>query len=100
MTRKATGDLVRVEALKEPSGREMSALPIALGERVVRHLADERLDEGILATLWAARIGLDGENLATDERAEPGRQVVLIDPADGGKPSEGQLRGAEVAQAR
>ena len=81
----AAGELVGLEALEEACGGEVAALAIGLGERVVRNLADQGLDEGVLAALGAAGIGLQGQQLAADERPQPWLEIRLGDAGDGGR---------------
>ena len=45
------GQLVGLERLEEPCRGQVADLAVALGQRVVGDLADERLDERVLATL-------------------------------------------------
>ena len=71
----AAGDLIGLEALEEAGRREVAGLAVLPGEGVVGDLADERLDEGVLAALGRARIGLErsaaraGRGLAGAARA-------------------------------
>ena len=62
--------LVGAERLEVAGRRQVPGLAVALGERVVGDLADERLDERVLAALRRARVGLQGQQLAPDERPE------------------------------
>ena len=64
------GGLVGPEALEETGRGEVTGLAVTLGEGVVGDLADERLDEPVLAALGRARVGLEGQELAPDERAQ------------------------------
>ena len=64
------GQLVVAERLEVARRGEVAGPPLALGQRAVGDLADERLDEAVLAALGAARVGLDVEQLAPDEAAE------------------------------
>ena len=48
----------------------MAALALPLGERLVGDVADEVLQEAVLAALRRARIGLDAEHLLAHERRE------------------------------
>ena len=45
------GELVRAERLEEAGRGEVAGLAVALGEHPVGDLADQRLDEGVLAAL-------------------------------------------------
>ncbi len=59
MSGEGSRDLVGLHALEEARGGEMAALPVGLGQRVVGDLADQRLDEGVLAALRASWVGLE-----------------------------------------
>ena len=76
------GQLVVAERLEVAGGRKVPGPPLALGQRAVGDLADQRLDEAVLAALGRARVGLDLEELAPDEGPEPrlelGRSCPLI----------------------
>ena len=72
-------ELVGPERLEEPGRGEMARLPVATGERVVGDLADERLDERVLAALRAARVEVLGQQLAADQLAEHRFEVGLGD---------------------
>jgi len=50
-----------------PRHREMAGAPVASGERRVGHFADERLDEAVLAALRGTGVGLDFEDLPSDQ---------------------------------
>src|SRR5450759_590257 len=77
--REGSRQLVGPEALEEAGGSEMAGLSVAPCERVVGDLADERLDESVLAALGRAGVGLEREELAADEGAEA---RVELDPVD------------------
>ncbi len=47
--RERADELVLAERLEEPGGGQVTLPAVALGERRVRDLADERLDEAVLA---------------------------------------------------
>ena len=83
-------DLVRAEALEEARGGEVAALAVGLGQGVVGDLADQGLDEGVLAVLRAARVGLEGEQLAANEPAQSRLELGLVDPGHGGEARRGE----------
>ena len=87
MAGQPTGDLVRPEALEEPGRCQVTGLPIALRQGVVRDLADQSLDESVLAPFGRAGIGLEREQLALDERPQTGLDLVLADTRDRGETS-------------
>ena len=62
-------------------GGEVPRLPLALRERLVGDVADEVLEEAVLAVLGRARIGLDAEDLLADERGEQRLELGLAQPA-------------------
>jgi hypothetical protein len=66
----------------------VARLAVGLRERVVGDLADEGLDERILAPLGAARIGLKGEQLAPDEPPKARLDVGRGDARYGGQPRD------------
>ena len=66
----------------------MADLAVALGQRVVGDLADERLDERVLAALGAAGVGLVREQLAPHERPQPRLEVGLLDPGHDREPGQ------------
>jgi hypothetical protein len=86
----ASGELIGAQALEEARGRQVAGLAIRPGQRVVGDLPDEGLDKGVLATLGRAGVSLQGEELATDEGAEPGFELALRDSGDGREPGEGE----------
>ncbi len=71
VARQRAGQLVGLERLEVARRGEVADLPVALRQRVVGDLADERLDERVLAALWRARVDLLDEQLAPDERPQP-----------------------------
>jgi hypothetical protein len=52
------------------AGRQVNHLAIALGEGAVRHVPNKRLHEAVLTPLRRLRIGVQGEQLATNQRVE------------------------------
>ena len=56
MAGQRAGELVGAERLEEARGRQVARLAVAPGERAVGDLADQRLDEGVLAALGRARV--------------------------------------------
>ncbi len=81
VTGEGAGQLVRAQPLEVARGREVAGLPLAPGKRAVGDLADQRLDERVLAALGAPWIGVHHQHLAADEgpqvrrhrRARPAR---------------------------
>ena len=61
------GQLVAVEGLEVARGREVARPTVLLRQRLVGDLADQPLDEDVLAALRRARIVIDGQDLASDE---------------------------------
>ena len=86
MAGERAGQLVATERLEEARRGEVLGLAVGLGERAVRDLADERLDERVLAALRAARVrrGWD-EQLAPDERPQARLELGLGDARDRGE---------------
>ena len=70
------GQLVLAEALEVTRGGQVTRASVAARQRAVRDLADERLDELVLPALGRARIGLEVEQLAPHEPAQPRLQLV------------------------
>ncbi len=66
------GQLVLAETLEEARRGEVAAPRSRLRQRPVGDLADERLDERVLAALGRPRVDVVDEQLAPDERAEAG----------------------------
>ncbi len=64
------GELGVADRLVDPRDGEVPSAPVSPRQRRVRDLADERLDESILAALRRARVGLELEELAADEIAQ------------------------------
>ena len=67
----------------------MADLAVLLRERVVGDLADERLDEGVLAPLGERGSASSSEQLAPDEPAEPGSRSAS---SDARRPRRGPAR--------
>ena len=82
MRRDHLDDLVLVGA--EPAqvlGRgEVTRPPLVLRERLVGDVADEVLQEAVLAVLGRARVGLDAEHLLAHERGEQRLELLLSEP--------------------
>ena len=78
-----TGDALVVERLEVARGGDVHPPPIALGEGPVGDLADEALDEPVLALFGRARIRLEREHLAADECPEPPGHLVRRQSTDG-----------------
>jgi len=68
--------LVAPEREQEPGGREVLRLPLAKRQRLVGDALDDVLEEGVLATLGRARVGLDGEDFLPEQRGEQRLQLV------------------------
>ena len=84
------GQLVFAQTLEEPRRRQVPAPPVALGQRPVRHLADQRLDERVLAAFGRSRIDVMDEQLAPDERTETGVEALGVEAADGSETRHGE----------
>mgnify|MGYP002063660339 CR=1 FL=1 len=61
------GKLVGVEALEVTRGREMVRLALVTGKRLVRHLPQELLGEGVLPALRRPRVSLEHQDLPAHE---------------------------------
>ena len=57
----------------------MARAAIPAGQGAVGDLADERLDEGVLASLWGARVHLLDEQLTADKGPQPRLELDLVD---------------------
>ena len=88
--REGSRELVGPEALEEAGGGEMAGLAVAPRERVVGDLANERLDESVLAALRRAGVGLEGKELAPDEGAEARFELDPVDSRYRCEPGEGE----------
>ena len=51
MSGRGVDDLVVLERLEELAGGKVHDLAVALGQRAIRHVADQRLHEAVLAAL-------------------------------------------------
>ena len=71
-----TGDALVVECLEVARGGKVQAAAVAAGQRPVRDLADEALDEAVLALLRRPRVDLEREHLAPHEVAQPRRDLL------------------------
>ncbi len=69
--------LLARDALEEPRRREMLRLPLAQRQRLVGDPLDDVLEEGVLAALRRARIGLDGEDLLAQQARQQRLQLRL-----------------------
>ena len=74
--REGAGQLVVAEPLEVARRGEVPRAAVAAGQRAVGHLADERLDEGVLAAFRRARVGFEVEQLAPDQRAKARLELV------------------------
>ena len=83
-------ELVGPERLEEPGGGEVAGLAVAPGERVVGDLADERLDERVLAALRAARVGARVSSSRRTSARSRGSSSASCEPGHGGQPGEGE----------
>src|SRR5437868_10477926 len=63
----------------------MSRVALSLRERLVRDVANEVLEEAVLAVLRRARIRLDRNHLLASERSEERLELLLWEPGDRGK---------------
>ena len=88
------GQLVVAERLVVARRGEVPRAPVAPRERAVGDLADERLDEPVLAALRRARIALDVEQLAPDEVAQARLELVGATPLDRGQ----RIGGEDLAE--
>ena len=68
VTGESASKLFGIEGLEVASGGQMADLAVALGERVVGDLADERLDERVLTALGRPRVHLPDKQLPSNER--------------------------------
>ena len=84
------GDALVLERLEVARRRDMHPPAVAPGERAVCDLADESLDEPVLAALGRPRIGLEGQHLAADEVAQPSDELVCRQAAHGGEGVDGE----------
>jgi hypothetical protein len=80
-----SGELVRPEAFEEAGRSEVTDLAVAPRQRPVRDLADERLDERVLAALGRSRVGVQHEQLAPDEGPQVPDERRLLEAADRGE---------------
>ena len=63
--------------LDECCGGQMLSLSILLGQRVVRDLAHQVLEEAVLPALGRARVGLERQHLLAQECREERLDLVL-----------------------
>ena len=63
--------------LEERGGGEVPRLAVGLRERLVGDLAQQVLEEAVLAVLGRARVGLDAEDLLAGERGEDRLELGL-----------------------
>ena len=86
------GDLVVVgECLVQVfRGCEMACPPLAFRQRLVCDVANEVLQEAVLAVLRRAGVGLEAEHLLADERGEQRLELVGRATGDGGEPVAGE----------
>ena len=88
MERERAGQLVGRHSFEIASRGEVVRLPIALGQHAVRDLADQGLDECVLAPLGRARIGDVDEELAPDEVSQVRLELLFRIAGHGGKARE------------
>ena len=76
------GDLVlfRERCAQVFGRREVARPPLVSRERLVRHVADEVLQEAVLAVLGRADVCLQAENLLPDQRGEQGFELLGREP--------------------
>ena len=75
MPGQASGKFPGPQRLEEAGCGEVANVPVGPRKRVVGDLADQGLDERVLAPLGAARVSLKGEQFAPDEPAKARRKV-------------------------
>ena len=83
-----SGELVAPQHLEEPGGSEVADLAVRMGQRVVGDLADERLNEAVLAALGGARVGLEREELALDQGAQSWLELLVGNPRNRREPGK------------
>ena len=83
MGRERADKLVLAERLEMACRGEVAVATVALGQSRVGDLADERLDEAVLASFGRPRIDLLDEDLAPDETAQPRLEIGRIGRGDG-----------------
>lgn len=88
--RESPRQLLVDQGLEVARRREVPGLAVAPGERRVRHLADERLDEGELAALDRSRVRVAHEQLPPDEPGQPALHLGGIERRDRGKAVDGE----------
>ena len=69
---------------------EVTRLSLPPGERVVRDLLHERVQELVLPSFGRERVGLQGQDLLADERCEPRPESRFVLAGDLSKPAEGE----------
>ncbi len=72
-------DLVGLERFEIAGRGQVAGLAVALRQGVVGDLADQRLDERVLAPARAPRVRLVGKQLSPDEHAEASLEGALVD---------------------
>ena len=78
--------LVAGERRAQVLGRgEVPRPALALRERLVGDVADEVLEEAVLAVLGRARVGLDAEHLLAHERREQRLELAPRQPRERGE---------------
>ena len=80
--RQDPGQLLAVERLEVPRGGEVARPAILLREGLVGDLADQPLDEDILAALRRSRVVLECQDLAPNEASKPGLEGDLRVPGE------------------
>ena len=75
--------LVLAERLEMACRGEMPVAAVALGQGRIRDLADERLDEAVLAALGRPLVDLLDEDLAPDETAQARLEIGRVGRGDG-----------------
>ena len=76
---------------REEAGRgEVLRLALGLREHLVRDLLDDVLQEGVLAALGRARIGLHRDDLLAQQRGEQRLELVGVAPAERRQPELGE----------
>ncbi len=75
--------LVLADRLDETCRGDVACAAVAATERAVGDLADERLDEPVLATLRRSGVGFDLEQLPTDKGAQSRLELLRAGAVDG-----------------
>ena len=96
VVRERAGQLVIAEPLEVAGGGQVTRAAVPARQRPVGDLADERLDELVLAPFGRPRIRLDVEQLATHEVPQLGFEVARRNPAHASQ----RIGGEDLAEHR